>query len=373
MELDTTSNKENIKLDLNIFHKKVENQKEAKDIENEGNRINIVRLSKKQQIMKKVPSMENIQKPIKEICKRRKSIKRRRIERYEKLVSKIVDKLSSINLNNYGDSVYLYEKRLTEDIKNKLNENLLKRHNITSYVRTKMIDWIQEIIFKTNCSNETYFLSVNILNLYISNTEKTLSNKDIHLLGMISVFIASKFEDIRPIFLRQLIETIGHGMFSKTQILEKEKEVIETIKYESLLSSTSLNYINLMFCDLYNTYKEEQKHSNIKNVFDSLNLLSIYFSKILLHFESFLHFDCSINALGAMYAAYQIKVEKSDKNASQKGLQLYKDWLLLLTNKYGLNSDELTIFGKEIIFALKSYFLINDINHNVDKYSEIYF
>jgi cyclin A len=49
-----------------------------------------------------------------------------------------------------------------------------------------------------------------------------MKSSDLHLTGICSMFLASKYEDIIPILMRTLINKIGHNKFSQEQIEEKE-------------------------------------------------------------------------------------------------------------------------------------------------------
>ena len=43
-----------------------------------------------------------------------------------------------------------------------------------------------------------------------------------HCLGLVSILMSSKLEDVKPIHMNQILDDAGHNKFSKDQILEKE-------------------------------------------------------------------------------------------------------------------------------------------------------
>lgn len=49
--------------------------------------------------------------------------------------------------------------------------------------------------------------------------------------GIVSMFIASKYEDVIPILMRTVINKIGHNKFEVPHIEDKELEVLKTIGF----------------------------------------------------------------------------------------------------------------------------------------------
>ena len=58
-----------------------------------------------------------------------------------------------------------------------------------------------------------------------------LTNKDIHTIGVTSIFMASKYEDIAPIKSKIVEEKIAHGSISSDQIIEKERHFLDILDY----------------------------------------------------------------------------------------------------------------------------------------------
>lgn len=77
-----------------------------------------------------------------------------------------------------------------------------------------MVDWMGEVLYTFKASDQTFFLAVNILDRYFKNTEKELRSSDLHLCGIVSMFIASKYEDVIPLLMKTILNKIGHNKFS---------------------------------------------------------------------------------------------------------------------------------------------------------------
>lgn len=85
---------------------------------------------------------------------------------------------------------------------------------ISEYNRLRLIDWMIQVfrVFKRS-SPETYFLAVSILNRYLRVAESQgdpIQTNDLYIVGLATVFIASKFEDKIPITLEELYRDAGH-------------------------------------------------------------------------------------------------------------------------------------------------------------------
>ena len=105
----------------------------------------------------------------------------------------------------------------------------LEKHNISKEYRTKMVDWMVEVTTSFKCTTRTYFLAVAIFDNYIRGMQdkKVLENSDVHLIGVGTMYLASKYEDIYPLHSKVVSEKISHGAFSQKQILARESEFLQ--------------------------------------------------------------------------------------------------------------------------------------------------
>ena len=102
-------------------------------------------------------------------------------EEYKRLLSKLVR-------IDYSESIL---KSLFDE--EKINESFLSYHKITDKMRTRMIDWMIEVLSNYKCDESTFFESVNIMDRYFKECEKKniiLLPQELHLIGIVSMFIA---------------------------------------------------------------------------------------------------------------------------------------------------------------------------------------
>lgn len=92
----------------------------------------------------------------------------------------------------------------------------LATHNISKEYRTKMVDWMVEVTTSFKCTVRTYFLAVAIFDNFIRSMQgkKVLENSDVHLIGVGTMYLASKYEDIYPLHSKVVSEKISHGAFT---------------------------------------------------------------------------------------------------------------------------------------------------------------
>jgi len=77
-----------------------------------------------------------------------------------------------------------------------------------------MIDWMAEVLTTFKTCDQTFFLAVNIMDRYFKESQKEIKSSDLHLLGVVCMFLASKYEDVIPILMKTVLLKIGHGKFT---------------------------------------------------------------------------------------------------------------------------------------------------------------
>ena len=69
-------------------------------------------------------------------------------------------------------------------------------------------------------SEETFFRSVYLMDAYLQAGPR-LEVKDLHLVGVTSMFAAGKYEEIHPLKLSIIYDKIARRKFRKQDILQK--------------------------------------------------------------------------------------------------------------------------------------------------------
>jgi hypothetical protein len=106
---------------------------------------------------------------------------------------------------------------------------------ITDRMRATIVDWIIDIHNKFKLRNETLFLAVNILDNYL--TVKCIKRTRLQLLGVASLFIACKYEEIFCPEIRDFV-FIMDNTFDNKDITKMEVDILKVLKFNLTMPST---------------------------------------------------------------------------------------------------------------------------------------
>lgn len=111
---------------------------------------------------------------------------------------------------------------------------MAKQPHINEKMRSILVDWLVEVHLKFKLVPETLYLTINIIDRYL-DTEK-VSRPKLQLVGVTSLLIASKYEEIYPPELRDLVYICDRA-YSKQEILEMEETVLKALHYKITIPS----------------------------------------------------------------------------------------------------------------------------------------
>jgi cyclin B len=74
---------------------------------------------------------------------------------------------------------------------------------INETIRSTLIDWIIQIHYNFKLLPETLFLTVNLVDRYLE--KQVVSKRDVQLVGVAAMLIATKYEEIYPPVLKDLV------------------------------------------------------------------------------------------------------------------------------------------------------------------------
>ena len=88
-----------------------------------------------------------------------------------------------------------------------------------------------EVLSSYKMSQETFFRSVHLMDAYLQRSPR-LEVKDLHLVGVTSMFTAGKYEEIHPLKLSIIYDKIARRKFRKQDILQKESELVAALDFK---------------------------------------------------------------------------------------------------------------------------------------------
>ena len=92
-----------------------------------------------------------------------------------------------------------------------------------------------EVCTSFKCSARTYFLSCQMFDQYLTKIKlngTALSNKDVHGIGVTSMYLASKYEDIYPLHSKIVSDKIAHKAISSKDLLKREEAFLALFDYQ---------------------------------------------------------------------------------------------------------------------------------------------
>ena len=213
----------NININKNNVKKNQSNEKKGTDENNES-------------IKKKIENKELIE-----------SIKKR--EKKESII--IIEEEDEEEKVKYFDTSKVTNVQIPKDYLNIIYYNLLKEEEkgiepkpdytymkrqkeINDKMRSILVDWIIDVHFKFGFTDETLFMTISIIDRYLSVTQITRSN--FQLLGITALMIACKHEEIDLPKIDDFIY-ITDNAYVKDEVIKMENDVLSKLNFSFLYPS----------------------------------------------------------------------------------------------------------------------------------------
>jgi len=131
-------------------------------------------------------------------------------------------------VSEYCDDIFAFVLR--EEMRGCVDADYMSRQpHINRKMRTILVDWVVEVNKKYDFKSETLFLSVNLIDRYMSLA--TVSRCNLQLVGVTAMLIASKFEEVRLPEVNEFVR-ITDNAYTQAEVLEMECTMLATIKYK---------------------------------------------------------------------------------------------------------------------------------------------
>ena len=275
-------------------------------------------------------------------------------------------------LLKYGEDSYYFNKTLDKTIF-KIPDTLLQNHKITSHIRTKMVDWMVEVLSVFDCMEETFFLSVNIMDIFFQKTKKVFRNEDVHLIGITSMFISSKFQEIYPLSLNNFVRKVAHDMFNENDIKSMEYQILSDIGLEILVSTSVYDFLKTYFYDFFYNNNNLIKKNCDMNVYNEIKLVAEYLSKMVLHYEYFYLYENSMKAIGCIVTAIKLVGFYLKEKFSQTERNIYNQWILFLLDQDNFDKQKMESLVNKIYLAFNHYQKSKSIAKNLNRFMKLPF
>ena len=106
--------------------------------------------------------------------------------------------------------------------------------HINERMRAILVDWLVEAHLKFKLVPETLYLTVNLIDRYLERKE--VERPKLQLIGVTCLLIASKYEEIYPPELRDLVYVCDRA-YSGNEIIDMEEKILKALEYQITIPS----------------------------------------------------------------------------------------------------------------------------------------
>jgi len=220
--------------------------------------------------------------------------------------------LCSEYINDIYDYMKIMEKEYAVDA-----DYIKKKTDITERMRGILVDWLIQVHLKFKLLQETLYLTVAILDRYLSVTD--IKRDKLQLTGVTCMLIASKFEEIYAPEVNDFVY-ITDNAYTFQNILDMEILILNTLEFD-LNHPLPLHFL--------------RRNSKAGNADGKVHTLGKYLTEICLTHVSMLKFKPSVLAAGAFLVAQHV-------------LMPDKKWSSTLTHYTGYTREMALIPAKAI-------------------------
>eukprot|EP00929_Paragymnodinium_shiwhaense_P111114 TRINITY_DN7871_c0_g1_i1.p1 TRINITY_DN7871_c0_g1~~TRINITY_DN7871_c0_g1_i1.p1 ORF type:complete len:557 (-),score=124.49 TRINITY_DN7871_c0_g1_i1:180-1850(-) len=120
--------------------------------------------------------------------------------------------------------------------------------HINTKMRAILVDWLVEVHAKYRLRHDTLFLTVNIIDRYLSVNKRVARNK-LQLVGVTALLVASKFEDIKPPQVVDLVY-ITDNAYSNDEVVQMECAMLGALHFKVVVPNVLqfLEYLQRANC-----------------------------------------------------------------------------------------------------------------------------
>ena len=145
------------------------------------------------------------------------------------------------NAKEYLDDIYLHLKSIEKNNLPIENYMTARQTDINEKMRIILVNWIIEVHFKFHLLSETLFMCINIIDRYLSR--KDINRKYLQLLGVTSLFIACKYEEIYAPSSKDLIFMTDNA-YKIEEMIQMESDILNIMQFD-LCYPTSLRFLEI--------------------------------------------------------------------------------------------------------------------------------
>lgn len=187
---------------------------------------------------------------------------------------------------SWANNNELWQVMRRKELKYAHDPNYLKRHlNIEPQMRAILLDWLVEISYAYRLHRETWYLALEYMDRFLTCSKQQMRVDRLQLIGMTSLFLAAKVEEIYPPKLKELAAHMeSYSLDNEDAISQFELFMLKTLNWEispvtantwlmTYLQIASINYYSILNQD--NTAADKTHNTSMVmplNIYKNSNL-----------------------------------------------------------------------------------------------------
>ncbi|KAL3812337.1 hypothetical protein ACJIZ3_013605 [Penstemon smallii] len=131
----------------------------------------------------------------------------------------------------YASDIYQYLHAMEMEAKRRPSPDYLEKiqKDVTANMRGILIDWLVEVAEEYKLLSDSLYLTVSYIDRYLS--ANVINRQKLQLLGVSSMLIASKYEEISPPHVSDFCY-ITDNTYSKQDVVKMEADVLKSLRFE---------------------------------------------------------------------------------------------------------------------------------------------
>ncbi|KAI3811787.1 hypothetical protein L1987_21519 [Smallanthus sonchifolius] len=126
----------------------------------------------------------------------------------------------------YVEDIYKFYKLVENE--NKVHDYMNSQPEINDKMRAILIDWLIEVHNKFELTNETLYLTINIVDRFLA--AETVARRELQCVGMSAMLIASKYEEIWAPEVNDFVQ-ISDRAYEHKHVLVMEKRILGRLEW----------------------------------------------------------------------------------------------------------------------------------------------
>ena len=257
-------------------------------------------------------------------------VEERRKERMKTLTRtlEVCDLLDLRNPQSVAEFAPQIYKHLQQEEEQHLYPEVFMKNQkeVTEKMRAYLVDWICELHSKFKLWQETLYVTVGIIDKFITKTTD-FNKKDLQCLGITALHVAAKYEEIYPPELKHILRVTDNAL-SKPAVLALEFQILQTLDF------------NLTFPSIL---RFMERYARVAQLNEKTQMLAQYFCDTCLLDCTLMRERPSKLAAVAVYAAQRV----------MKGNQV-NVWNATMTKNTGYKEEEIRGMAIDLLQFVKS-------------------